>query len=267
MILKVKLTDSVDEALNSGAASYFPATSRNDAEMGIRENRDPESPVPMPSLNGGQHQTQDCVQSENRTTAGDFNPGSSLPDETLLNHLHAGDREALAVLFRRFARVVRTVAWRILRDESEADDLLQEVFLFIFRKAALFDASRGSARSWIVQVTYHRAIDRRRYLNSRRFYSNLDFEDSTIGNTELGTEIAFYEQSMEGRLGTAMLKKIDEALSEDQRRIIRLHFFEGYSLEEIAGRTAQSLGNVRNHYYRGLDRMRQIVFSAKLQAK
>jgi RNA polymerase sigma-70 factor, ECF subfamily len=254
--------------MNPGAASYFPDTLGNDGEMGIRENRDPESSLPMPSINVGQHQTQDSAQTENHAVTGrDFNSGSSVPDETLLNHLYAGDREALAVLFRRFARVVRTVAWRILRDESEADDLLQEVFLFIFRKAALFDASRGSARSWIVQVTYHRAIDRRRYLNSRRFYSNVDFEDSAVGDAELGTEIAFYEESMEGRLGAAMLKKIDEALSEDQRRTIRLHFFEGYTLEEIAARTAQSLGNVRNHYYRGLDRMRQIVFSAKLQAK
>lgn len=254
--------------MNSGAASYFPDTLGNDREIGIRENRDTEYPLAIPGPNGEQHQTQTTVQSENHTlSAGDFNPGASIPDETLLNHLHAGDREALAVLFRRFARVVRTVAWRILRDESEADDLLQEVFLFIFRKAALFDASRGSARSWIVQVTYHRAIDRRRYLISRRFYSSLDFGDSAIGSTELGAEIAFYEQSMEGTFGTAMLKKIDESLSEDQRRTIQLHFFEGYTLEEIAGRTGQSIGNVRNHYYRGLDRMRQIVFAAKLQAK
>jgi RNA polymerase sigma-70 factor (ECF subfamily) len=72
---------------------------------------------------------------------------------------------------------------------------------------------------------------------------------------------------MEGLLGKAKLRKIDESLSEDQRKTIQLYFFEGYTLEEIAGRIGQSLGNVRNHYYRGLDRMRQIVFAAKLQAK
>ena len=90
--------------------------------------------------------------------------GSS--DEFLFERLRDGDHGALALLFRRYARMVRGVAYRILRDAAEADDLLQEVFLFLFRKWALFDASRGSARSWIVQVTYHRAIDRRRHLLS-----------------------------------------------------------------------------------------------------
>jgi RNA polymerase sigma-70 factor, ECF subfamily len=162
---------------------------------------------------------------------------------------------------------VKAVAYRILRDTSESEDLLQEVFLYIFRKPALFDGTRGSVRSWIVQVTYHRAIDRRRYLISRHFYAALDLQNPGVETRMLDTEIAFYEQSMEGTLGTSMLKRIDESLSEDQRRTIQLHFFEGYTLEEIAGRTGQSIGNVRNHYYRGLDRMRQIVFAAKLQAK
>ena len=255
--------------MNSEAASYFPDTLGNDREIGSREIREPESSLPMASLEGVERQTQITVQSENRplAAAGELSLIASVPDETLLDCLRAGDREALGVLFRRFARLVRTVACRILRDESEADDLLQDVFLFIFRKAALFDASQGSARSWIVQVTYHRAIDRRRYLISRHFYTSLEFGDSAIGSVELGTEIAFYEQSMEGTLGPATLKKIDESLSEDQRRTIQLHFFEGYTLDEVAGQIGQSLGNARNHYYRGLERMRQIVFAAKLRAK
>jgi RNA polymerase sigma-70 factor (ECF subfamily) len=254
--------------MNSEAASYFPGTLGNDREIATRETRQPESSRAMPSPEGVQRQTEVTAQSENETlAAGDVSLVASLPDETLLDRLRAGDREALAILFRRFARLVRTVACRILRDESEADDLLQEVFLFIFRKAALFDASQGSARSWIVQVTYHRAIDRRRYLISRHFYTSLELGDPAIRRAELGAEIAFYERSMEGVLGKEKLKKIDECLSEDQRKTIQLYFFEGYTLEEIAGRIGQSLGNVRNHYYRGLERMRQIVFSAKLRAK
>jgi hypothetical protein len=78
-------------------------------------------------------------------------------DEALIARVCGSDKEALACLFRRYARLVRGVALRILRDASEADDLLQEVFLFIHRKAAIFDSSKSSARSWIVQMTYHRA--------------------------------------------------------------------------------------------------------------
>ncbi len=97
-------------------------------------------------------------------------------DEVLMEGLCAGEKEALAQLFRRYARVVRTVAFRILRDGAEADDLLQELFLFINRKCAKFDGSKGSARSWIVQMTYHLAIDRRRYLSSRHFYTQVNID-------------------------------------------------------------------------------------------
>ena len=73
-----------------------------------------------------------------------------------------GDQEALALLFRRYASIVRGLAYKVLRDTSEADDLLQEIFLVVYRKCASFDASRGPARSWILQITYHRAVARRR---------------------------------------------------------------------------------------------------------
>ena len=178
----------------------------------------------------------------------------NISDEFLLEQLREGNHGALALLFRRYARLVRTVAYRILRDAAEAEDLLQEVFLFIFRKWALFDASRGSARSWIVQVTYHRAIDRRRHLASRNFYASAELDETILSLDEPIADSEFYERSIEGSLGTEMLSKIAEALSIDQRRTIQLYFFEGYTFEEIAEHTKQMVGNVRNHYYRGLER-------------
>src|SRR6202795_587921 len=96
------------------------------------------------------------------STAGD------LSDERLMVRVGEKGGEALALLFRRYSRLVRGVALRILRDASEADDLLQEVFLFVHRKANIFDPNKASVRSWIVQMTYQRAIDRRRYLQSRQ---------------------------------------------------------------------------------------------------
>jgi RNA polymerase sigma-70 factor (ECF subfamily) len=117
--------------------------------------------------------------------------------------------------------MVRAVVYRILHDASEADDLLQEVFLYLHRKANLFEARRGTARSWIVQVTYHRAIDRRRYLVSRHFYSTNEVENTAAGLDESRTEIAFYERSIEGTLGKELARKISEALTENQRKIIQ----------------------------------------------
>src|SRR5258706_10591630 len=83
---------------------------------------------------------------------------SEFSDEALMIRIRDGSREALATLFHRYARLVRTVAKRILRDDSEADDLLQDVFLFVHRNCCVFDSSKATVRSWIVQMTYHRAI-------------------------------------------------------------------------------------------------------------
>ena len=76
--------------------------------------------------------------------------------------------------------MVRNVAYRILRNEEEADDLVQDVFIFIYRKAALFNGEDGTARSWIVQVTYHRAFDRRRQLITRHFYASEELDDAAL---------------------------------------------------------------------------------------
>jgi len=191
---------------------------------------------------------------------------SETSDEALMERVCGGDREALGVLFRRYARAVRSVAYRILRDEAEADDLLQDVFLFINRKCGIFDPTKGSARSWIVQMTYHRAIDRRRQLISRHFYTRVDISDPGMEPPDPRGEDPFYHQSMEGVLGKGGLEKLTKSLSEDQQTTMRLYFFEGYTLDEIAIQLGQSVGNVRNHYYRGLERVRKQIFTKKLQA-
>lgn len=190
-----------------------------------------------------------------------------LSDTCLLEAISNGDRDRWALLFRRYAQLVRSVALRILRDPAEADDLVQEVFLFVFRRAALFDPSRGSARSWLIQITYHRAFDRRRYLASRRMYANLELNEAILRSEEPAVLSSFYDDTIEAALGRDVLRRIEESLSPIQRRVMRLHFVEGYTVEEIAGILGQSQGNVRNHFYRALEKMRREVFAAKLQAK
>jgi RNA polymerase sigma-70 factor (ECF subfamily) len=184
-----------------------------------------------------------------------FPPHPEASDEVLLTYVARGDQEALGHLFQRYGRLLHSIAVRILRDRAEAEDLVQDLFLFINRKCSIFDNSKGSARSWIVQMAYHRAIERRRYLATRQFYSR---EEIPSGAGELvGTATTENDYSAETVFGRNGLEQVMQALSKDQRETLRLHFFEGYTLAEIGEILGQPHGNVRNHYYRGLAQLRK----------
>src|ERR1700733_11024209 len=198
---------------------------------------------------------------ENRE--GGSRPGSAeagIRDEVLLSRVQSGDREALAFLFQRYALLVRGVAIRILRDTAEAEDLVQDLFIYLQRKCGIFDSSKSSARSWIVQMTYHRAISRRRYLTSRRFYSQVDADG--MRDSMVGVPTDENDYSAETVFGRNGLEKVFESLSEDQRETLKLYFFEGYTLPEIAVKLRQPHANVRHHYYRGLEKLRKQMFGA-----
>ena len=249
--------------MNSEAAGYFPrvvgtAQEADRAEINSLSDCSVETETVALSVSG---------MDQAGDTAATPHPEYDMSDEHLLARVAKGDTEALSILFRRYAAIIRILAERIVGDASEAEDLVQEVFLFVFRKAGLFDPERGSARSWLIQVAYHRAFDHRRYLASRRFYSNLELQEAVFREEEPATLSGFYEDSIEAALGRDALRRIDEALSEAQRLVIRLYFFDGHTLQEIAAVIDQSVGNVRNHYYRALEKMRKELFGTKLQAK
>jgi RNA polymerase sigma-70 factor, ECF subfamily len=186
-------------------------------------------------------------------------------DENLMREVSEGSREALGLLFHRYARIVRGVAYRVLRDASEADDLLQDIFLLIHRKCGMFDAARGPARFWILQMTYHRAIARRRYLNSRHFYTSVDIEDAENDVADVAGARFGLRLCRNGVLGNSGVGKVFGTLSEDQRETLRLFFVEGYTIAEIATKINQSLGNTKHHYFRGLEKLRKHFFDSKLR--
>lgn len=189
---------------------------------------------------------------------------AELSDERLFSLVCEGDGEALTLLFRRYARVVRGVAYRVLQDPSEADDLLQDIFLLIHRLCTTFDSSKGSARFWILQMTYRQAISRRRYLTSRHFYNRFDLDDAGAQFADPRAWTGQIEDSLDGRLGRGELQKVFAELSENQRQALILRFVEGYTLEEIAEKLGQSRANIKNHYFRGLEKLRKHIFGGKL---
>src|SRR5262245_55384564 len=94
----------------------------------------------------------------------------TVEDEILLTQVHSGHTEALGVLFERYFRLVFDTARRILRNRREAEDLVQDVFLEIHKKAGLYNAQKGSVKIWILQYAYHRSINRKKYLSLRGYY-------------------------------------------------------------------------------------------------
>ena len=183
-------------------------------------------------------------------------------DEILLAKVCNGNEDALADLFRRHAGLVRAVALRVLHDASEADDLLQDIFVLIHRFARTFDSSKGSAQFWIVQMTYRRAISRRQHLHSRHFYTQLELDEQSIEATASGSTRA--DGFLDRRLAQLDLEKLFRTLSEDQQKTLRLHFIEGYTLEEIAKMLGQTKGNIRHHSFRGLEKLRKLLFGGEL---
>jgi RNA polymerase sigma-70 factor (ECF subfamily) len=188
-------------------------------------------------------------------------------DEALLALVCEKDKEALAILFRRYARTVRGVAYRVLRDASEADDLLQDIFVLVHRLCKTFDGSKSPVRFWILQMTHRRAISRRRYLNSRHFYTRLDLDEATETYGQSFVAPGRVQGSIDEVCGKEGFEKILETLSDKQRQTLRLFFVEGYTFDEIAVKFGEAPGNVRHHYYRGLEKLRKRIFAGKLPSK
>jgi RNA polymerase sigma-70 factor (ECF subfamily) len=167
--------------------------------------------------------------------------------------LQAKNAKALDLLFSRYSRLVLGIALRILNDRNEAEDVVQEVFFSLYQKAILYDPAKGTAKGWIVQVAFSRARDRRAHLGRRGFYSGTDIEsldDTLVGQTDVEHEVGV-------RLDFSQLQCAFEDLTIVQRKTLELFYFEGLDLREISERLREPFGNVRHHFYRGLERLRK----------
>jgi RNA polymerase sigma-70 factor (ECF subfamily) len=180
--------------------------------------------------------------------------GSS--DEELMELLKDGYHDALAVLFDRHQRLVLSVAMRILRDRSEAEDLMQDVFFEIFRVAEQFDPAKGSVKTWILQYAYHRSLNRRQYLNLRRFYDQQQISEIDVAGpffSSNGSRGLTYEE------WASVLQKGLATLNDKQRVTLELAYFRGLLPNEIAEHMKDSPGNIRHYYYRGLKKLKNFL--------
>jgi RNA polymerase sigma-70 factor (ECF subfamily) len=186
---------------------------------------------------------------------------ASLCDEDLVASIRSRDLGATLTLFRRYDRLALSIGYKVLRDQGEAEDLAQDVFLHLYAEAGTFDRAKGTARTWLVQMIYRRAFDRRAYLRRRYFYGGTDALEET--NTLIDGRNR--EDEMIDRLTVEELKLAFSELSDRQRMTLEAFFFEGLKFAEIAERSGEDVKNVRHHYYRGLERLRKLVREMKPQ--
>jgi RNA polymerase sigma-70 factor (ECF subfamily) len=171
--------------------------------------------------------------------------GTDADDVALIEAMAGGDRTALAGLYDRHASTLLALALRILRNRGEAEDLLHDVFLEVWRAAKDYDTSRGRVRTWLVIRMRSRALD---VVKSARVARRTD--DDTVVAQVVATDdpSASTDQA-----------RVRAALGEvpaDQRAVLELAYFEGLSCSEIADKLAVPIGTVKSRLAAGLSKLR-----------
>jgi RNA polymerase sigma-70 factor (ECF subfamily) len=168
-------------------------------------------------------------------------------DETLAAQLQSGNADALTVLFKRHSSLLFAIARRILRNDAEAEDAVQQIFLDVYRSIQQFDAEKGTFKTWLLMFTYQRTFNSHRTQHANRFYDTYPLD--SIHEPRIARDSV-----AENRI---LVEQVLRALQPRQRRTIELIYYEGLTAEEIAQRTGESVRVVRHNLYRGLDKLRK----------
>jgi RNA polymerase sigma-70 factor (ECF subfamily) len=176
-------------------------------------------------------------------------------DARLLSAIAARDQHALAMLYQRHGRLIYSLLVRMLVNEMEAQEIMQDTFVHIWRSADEFDLARSSPRAWMIMIARGRALDRLR-ARSRRTVRHAEYESEMAAQgLDEATNANHAERSELTTACSDALKK----LPESQGRALRLAFFQGRTHEEIADALDEPLGTVKARIRRGLLALRQAL--------
>jgi RNA polymerase sigma-70 factor (ECF subfamily) len=168
------------------------------------------------------------------------------PDLAMVTALKAGDQSAVAQLYDRYSSVVYAVALRVLSDTGAAEDVLQEVFLQLWRNPAAFDGARGTLGSWLAVIARNRAID---FLRKRK--PETDLEDVIVS---VSPDLA---READRSRAAEKIRGVIGAMPPPQRSALEMAYFEGLSHSEIAGKTGEPLGTIKTRIRTGLMTLRK----------
>ena len=181
---------------------------------------------------------------------------ASAIDPKLLARVVKGDQQAFSQLYDQSNTLLYSMALRILGNREEAAELLQEVYLEVWRKVARYDVGRGTPIAWLITLTRSRAIDRLRARGSRAHHQvseSLDGPSATqVADRNPGPLEAHADQELRGLVGGALA-----GLPQAQQQAIELAYYEGLSHMEIAARLNQPLGTVKTRIKLGMSKLRE----------
>jgi RNA polymerase sigma-70 factor (ECF subfamily) len=176
-------------------------------------------------------------------------------DAGLIRRIAEGDDSAFNDLYKRFSGPLYGMAYRMMNDAKEAEDVLQEGFTYIWRKAATYDANRSSPFAWAVMITRNKAIDRLRVRQRiEKVREKVTIEESFHQDRD---ETSANEPTLRER-GTLVRSALRE-IPEEQRQALELSFFGGLTHEQIAERLDTPLGTIKARIRRGLLRLRDCL--------
>ncbi|MEP6635588.1 MAG: sigma-70 family RNA polymerase sigma factor [Acidobacteriota bacterium] len=173
-------------------------------------------------------------------------------DIELLHSVARGDEEALARLYDRYRLILFGLLVRILNSREEAEDTLQEVFLQVWRRAADFDEQRGRPFTWLVTLARSRAIDRLRALGARQRLADSAAQEVSPEASDAVADTLHAEQK-------EIVARALAGLPEEQRRTLRLAYFEGLTQSEIAAKLDTPLGTVKTRMRSGMMKLRELL--------
>jgi RNA polymerase sigma-70 factor, ECF subfamily len=173
-------------------------------------------------------------------------------DVALLKAIAARNEAALAELYDRYRAILFGLLMRILNNREEAEDVLQEVFLQVWRKATDFDENRGRPFTWLVTLARSRGIDRLRTLASRERVAEAGAKEVSEEVSDAATDAFKSEQR-------GLVTKALSQLPDEQKRPLMLAYFDGLTQSEIAARLGAPLGTVKTRMRTGLMNLRELL--------
>ncbi len=173
-------------------------------------------------------------------------------DYDLIERLRQRDPQAMAELYDRFSRLVFSVIVRVVRNSAVAEELAQETFMRAWNRAADFDVSRGKIGPWLLTIARNRAIDYLRSTAGQQQANTFELVSSERTSLFVNTEDKMVDQETARRIRAGF-----SALSENQRKVLELAYFEGLSQSEMASKLGQPLGTVKTWVRTALTTLRE----------